>query len=198
MNTLQRMLRRLGACNDAVEWLKDYNNPVVAWLHCPRGDWLLWLAAHLGVDREALVRGACACARLVLKYTEDERPRLAIQMAEQWAGGIPRPSLEQVKDAARGAYIAAQIAYATYYETNTSSAACTAAATYACYAASYSAESVYYAYESALYAAAAYPPEIRTNALEKFAYIMRDTIDIANISELWWELVLQRELQESV
>src|SRR5579871_1949492 len=103
MNALQLELRRLLACSPAVAWAGGYNDAAVAWRACRRGDWLIWLAASLGVQREVLVRAACGCARLSLSFTEDERPLHAILMAEQWAGGIPRPSLDQVQMAENAA-----------------------------------------------------------------------------------------------
>src|SRR5438128_329732 len=106
MNALQQQLKRIGPCYDAVEWAARHNDPLIAWRECPRGDWLLWLVARLRIRRELLVLAACACARLALPFAKDEGPLHAIQMAEQWAGGDPRPSLEQVKVAADAAYVA--------------------------------------------------------------------------------------------
>jgi hypothetical protein len=56
MNHLQLLLKRLGACQDLIDWLADYNNLVSAWNACPRGDWLLELAEMLGANRELLLR----------------------------------------------------------------------------------------------------------------------------------------------
>lgn len=92
MNTLQQQLEKLGACPAIVLWAADYNDSLDAWRACPRGDWLLWLAARIGVQREALVFAGAACARLTLPFAKNSLPLAAIELAEQWAAG-ERPSM---------------------------------------------------------------------------------------------------------
>ena len=81
-------LRALGACDEAVVWYESYDWPddEAAWCACGRGDWMLWLCAHIGVDRVLRVRSGCAIARTVLHLVPagEERPRLAIEAAERW------------------------------------------------------------------------------------------------------------------
>ena len=43
MSKLSTKLKRIGACDDAVEWSKGYDDDQVAWDACERGDWLLWI-----------------------------------------------------------------------------------------------------------------------------------------------------------
>jgi hypothetical protein len=79
----------LGPCSDAREWLEtvpDDWTAEQAWGDCERGDWMLWLAGRLGVDRVAIARVACAVARSVLHLVPagEDRPRLAIEAAEAW------------------------------------------------------------------------------------------------------------------
>lgn len=60
-----------------------------AWNACPRGDWLLAVAARCKVDRRRLVALAASCAALALDCvpTEEARPRRGIEAARAWAGG---------------------------------------------------------------------------------------------------------------
>ena len=106
-------LRSLGACPEAREWAAGYSTLAEAWTACERADWLLWYAGKRGVDRKILVRAACACARTVLPYVPvgEDRPRLAIEMAERWCDGLA--TLQEVSAAA--AYSAAVDAYAAAY-----------------------------------------------------------------------------------
>jgi len=105
----EKLLRRLGACEDAREWAKG-KSLAQAWRTCERGDWMLWLAARAEVRRQDVVLAACACARLSLKHVSkrEERPRIAIETAEQWARG--KATIEEVRIAA---YVSA--AYAAAY-----------------------------------------------------------------------------------
>ena len=69
---------------------------------CERGDWLLWLAGHIGMDHKQIVRAACDCAWTALQYvpTGEERPRKCIETVRAWCDG--RATLEEVR-AARSA-----------------------------------------------------------------------------------------------
>ncbi|KKN40346.1 hypothetical protein LCGC14_0733980, partial [marine sediment metagenome] len=74
-------LRDVGACSDAVKWADEQPDLATAWSQCARGDWMLWLIGRLNDDRKALVRCACACARLALPYVKagELRPLKAIE-----------------------------------------------------------------------------------------------------------------------
>jgi hypothetical protein len=68
------------------------------------------------------VLAACDCARLALVHVPagEHRPRLAIEIAERWAGGDASVSLGDVMRAAYATYAAA--AYATYAAAATNAA----------------------------------------------------------------------------
>ena len=100
-------LRSLGACTEAREWAAGYSTLAEAWTACERADWLLWYAGRHGdVDRRLLVRAACACARTALPHVPpgEDRPRLAIELAEAWCNG--RATIVEVRAAAYAAYAA--------------------------------------------------------------------------------------------
>jgi hypothetical protein len=153
-----RRLKKLGACEGAVEWAKTQPSPEAAWASCHRGDWMLWIVGQFvggpGSDlRRPLVLAACECARLALPHVRpgEDRPRLAIETAERWARreGATLRDVLTVADAAEAAYTGG---YAT------EAAAAAAEAAYACvYAAAYAAaaEAAYACVYAAAYAAAA-------------------------------------------
>ncbi len=90
MTTLADWLEEHGAHHDVVSWARPFGAEWErAWRECPRGDWLLGLAARREVDRRALVRAARACAELALEYVPDDeaRPRDALAAIERWLGG---------------------------------------------------------------------------------------------------------------
>ena len=115
---LAEVLRALGACDkdeaDAVPWARPYGiNWDRALETCPHRDWLFWLAGRLlqrgHLKPEVLVDTACACARRVLLLVpkDEERPRLAVEVAERWARG--GATGEEVRAARKGADFAAAV-----------------------------------------------------------------------------------------
>lgn len=90
MTSFAHWLRQVGAHNDVVEWAQPYEADLARlWSECPRGDWLLAIAARLGVEQVALVRAAGAVARLSLDHLpeDDTRPDHALDAVEAWCRG---------------------------------------------------------------------------------------------------------------
>lgn len=90
MTPLWKWLEEHGAHHDVVEWARPYGDAWErAWIECPRGDWLLGLAARGGAERAAIVRAARACAELALDYVPDDeaRPRDALGAIDRWLDG---------------------------------------------------------------------------------------------------------------
>ncbi len=88
--TVADWLSRLGADPEAVAWARAYGwGWERAWAECPRGDWLLTVAARATTEPTALVRAASACARLGLPYVPSDESRAlgerALDDAEAWA-----------------------------------------------------------------------------------------------------------------
>jgi len=140
----KRILESLTACEEAIRWYNDKDSKE-AWASCERGDWLLWIAANLRIDRKLIVLAACDCAEqsFYLIPEEEKRPKMAIETARAWARG--ETSLEKVKVAARAATNATYSTYATH-ATN---------AAYAAVNAAYSAVDTVNAYAAAACATAA-------------------------------------------
>lgn len=73
-----------------VQWATAYADDWQRlWNECPRGDWLLGLAARLEVERPLLVLAAAAAARTALEALPEgeARPKGALEVAEAWARG---------------------------------------------------------------------------------------------------------------
>jgi len=104
---LDALLTRLGACHEAREWAAG-KTLKQAWNECHRGDWLLWLAGMLDIDRKVLVQATCACARLALPHVPagELRPLKSIEAAEAWTRG------EAMIEDVRAAVVAVDAAWA--------------------------------------------------------------------------------------
>jgi len=71
------------ACTPAREWVESTKgSPAQLWRRCPRGDWLLWLAASIGVERRLVVLAACDCAEATAAR---RRPSTS---TERWWQGV--------------------------------------------------------------------------------------------------------------
>jgi hypothetical protein len=176
MNSLQKKLHRLGACQGAIDWLGD-RDAATAWRECQRGDWMLWILGRLAGPpmseaRRPLVLAACECARLGLPHVpkHETRSLAAIELAERWAKGDELVTERQLRKAAYGAYTAADVAYTDAYliSITAASAASAAAAADAAYAASAASAATATASEAAAYAASA-----RGETLARCADIVR-------------------------
>ena len=115
-------LESMHACSEATEWVA-HRGIVKAWRECPRGDWMLWLAGRLDIDRKLLVMAACDCAETALQYVPDgeDRPAKCIQVTRNWCNGTA--TIDDVKAARRDAAAAADAAayadaYAAAYAAN--------------------------------------------------------------------------------
>lgn len=184
-NNLATLLARLHACRAAQEWAAG-KTPEQAWNECPRGDWMLWLAGMLDIDRKVLVRATCACARLALPHVPagETRPLKALETAEAWTRG--EATLEDVRAAEEAALEAAWTAWeAVDVEAWTAAAAVAwaAACAVACAAAAAAAAAWGAAWGAAEAAAEAWAAEKRESALAECADLVRRHIPFAEIAE---------------
>jgi len=137
----KEQLEDLNACEEAVEWVGD-RDLKTAWEECARGDWMLWLAARLKVDRKLVALAACDCAETSLNFVlaDEGRPAAALRIVRAWCAG--EATLDEVKVAAGAAADAADASYADAAADAAAGAAYAAAAA-AAGAAAYGADAAY-------------------------------------------------------
>jgi len=179
---LMTALETVGACREAREWLRaerkrrpGAKRSIERWEACPRGDWLLWLAAKAGVDRRMVVMAACAVAREALVHVPagGDRPRRCIETAERWCRG--EATIEDVRVARRTA------AAAAHADADAADAA-HAAAAYAAAAAAYAAAAAAADAAAAAAAAAARVRDtVRAQSLARSAEIVRSIVPWADV-----------------
>ena len=120
---LLNQLKQFSACEEAVTWTNGMDLKT-AWNKCERADWMLWyiFMAKIGTERDR-IHIICDCAATALKYVPkgEDRPRLAIEAARNYADN----PTEENKAAANAAAYAAN---ATAYAANAANAAVYAAA----------------------------------------------------------------------
>uniref|UniRef100_A0A6M3J3N0 Uncharacterized protein n=1 Tax=viral metagenome TaxID=1070528 RepID=A0A6M3J3N0_9ZZZZ len=182
--TLTEYLTRRNACGPSIPWVAGRPASEALWRECPAASWMLWLYAKVGVRRELMVLCGTGCVRSALHLVPpgEDRPRLAVAVAEAWAYG--RATLEDVRAAANAANAAARAAtYATYAGSATYAA--TAAAAHAAYTAAEDAAYVARVAYRAAYLAATAAAEAgictREHALARYARGVREVIP-------WWHV----------
>lgn len=88
MSGFVAFLREAGAHHDVVQWVSASAPTLEAtWATCPRGDWLLAIAARLDAPADALARAAIGCARLVVDDADVPEAREALGVAEAVLAG---------------------------------------------------------------------------------------------------------------
>ena len=77
------------ACGSSIQWIEENNIQSLenAWYACERGNWLLWMAEKLKVDKRKLVLCAALYAHTVMQYMEDPKSRNAVRIAFLWGRG---------------------------------------------------------------------------------------------------------------
>lgn len=122
-------IEKFNPCEEALDFRKEFKTFEEAWEKCSRGDWMLWIAARIGVDHRLLTLAKAMCAKTVIHLMKDERSINAVNVAEKYGRG--EASKEDLKDAHDSAYAAATYAYAMTihdaYDTYAAAAACAAA-----------------------------------------------------------------------
>ena len=120
-------LEKTGACSSAIRYVRTQKSYVDAWNNCPRGDWMLWIAAKLQIDKRLLTLTKGKCAATVLHLMKDKRSKKAVKAAIDYGHGlIGDEELKNAADAANAAYHDASYVAYTY-----ATAAAGAAAAYA-------------------------------------------------------------------
>ena len=157
MNTMDQLLNKLDACEEARNWAQGKTFEEV-YTTCHRGDWLNWLFSRTNpedVQLLTLVKGHQA--NTVRHLMIDKRSREAVDIAIAFGEGrATREELRNAEDAADAAYAASAARYADCARAAfTSACACATEASYAAAAASYSGYAASSAAVASAHAAAA-------------------------------------------
>jgi hypothetical protein len=97
MKDFYDLLIELNACDSAINW--SGNKPIEQVVkECHRGDWMLWLAYKVGVDKRKLTLAKALCAKTVIHLMEDDRSKKFVEVAENYGNGLATD--EELVDAA--------------------------------------------------------------------------------------------------
>jgi len=125
-------------CQEALDFRKQFKTFEEAWKVCSRGDWMLWIAKKVGVNKRELTLAKGYCANTVIHLMKDKRSRDAVKAAIKYGKGlIEDVELDDAAADAAAAYdaaadaAAAYDAYAAAADAVTADAAAYAAAAYA-------------------------------------------------------------------
>lgn len=133
-NKVEYEISKFNPCDAAIEFRSQYKTFEDAWMNCPRGDWMLWIAGKLEVDLRVLTKAKALCALTVKHLMKDERSIRACEVALRFADGqASREELDDAVDDARAARAAFETDDADFYAAEAADAAVTvvrAAATY--------------------------------------------------------------------
>ena len=105
-------LKKNDACGGSIKWVEENNISTLedAWNTCNRGDWLLWMADKLGIDKHKMTICGALCAHTVVEHMENPRSRNAVRVAFLFGRG--KATLEELKEARIAAWAAAAAAAA--------------------------------------------------------------------------------------
>ena len=106
---MKELLKKLNACQLAREWADDKTIEEI-WATCHRGDWMLWLARKLDIDKRVVTLAKGHCANTARHLMKDKRSIAAVDMAIKYGEGNATDS--ELAAAADAAYDAADAAYA--------------------------------------------------------------------------------------
>lgn len=90
MATVSDLFQRMpGGHIEASEWGRRYADDLGhAWVECPRGDWLAWLAAILETPPQLLMQAICDCTRFALSLLPEDQQEdhlaAVLDMADRW------------------------------------------------------------------------------------------------------------------
>jgi len=160
-------IKKFNPCEEAIYFRNQYPDFQAAWDNCPRGDWMLWLAAKLNVDDKKLTLAKGLCAKTVIHLMKDDKSKKAVRIAIDYGKGkVSRKKListsydayaaitSNIFDVAANAaaHAAANAAHAATYAVAaayTAANAAAVAAAYTAHAATYAADAAYTAANAA-------------------------------------------------
>lgn len=77
----------IGACDQAMEFIKPYETIREAWDNCEIGEWMLWFAARIKIPFKMLVEARAECAGLCYMMVDDPNTEEARMIAIHYAAG---------------------------------------------------------------------------------------------------------------
>ena len=105
-------IEKYSPCQEALEFRQHFDSFEKAWEACPRGDWMLWIAKKVSVNKRELTLAKGYCAKTVIHLMKDKRSRDAVKAAIKYGKGLSEDvELADAADAA-AAYAAAYAAAA--------------------------------------------------------------------------------------
>ena len=106
-------IKQFDPCTDALVYYNSCVSTEEAWNNCPRGDWMLWIASKLKVDKRKLFLAKGKCAETVIHLMWDKRSIDAVNATIAYGlGNISDEELKRAAAAAAAAYAAADAATA--------------------------------------------------------------------------------------
>ena len=74
-------------CDEGLKYYEICKTSREAWDNCPRGDWMLWIAAKLKIDEKLIFKAKGLCAKTVEQLMKDEWSKTAVQAAFDYSDG---------------------------------------------------------------------------------------------------------------
>jgi hypothetical protein len=94
MKTAIEVLENFNACSKAIKWA-GHKTTRDAWETCHRGDWMLWIASKLGVDKRKLYLCNAEIAYQIIDLMDDKRSVNAVRVAYLY--GISMISIKELE-----------------------------------------------------------------------------------------------------
>jgi hypothetical protein len=102
-NTIS-ILSKVNACRESLVWAMDEADahyPEGAWYSCLRGDWMLWIAEKIRMDRKKIFLVKAIYAHSIIQHMDDQRSRDAVRAVLLYGlGKITRMQLKEAHDQA--------------------------------------------------------------------------------------------------
>ena len=103
-----KLLKKLNACSEGIEFVSKHDSLESAWKHCPRGDWMLWLADKVKVPIKTLTLAKGLCVNTIRNLMKDERSIAAVDATIAFGRGkITEEELETTRKVAHATAVAA-------------------------------------------------------------------------------------------
>ena len=85
---MKEQLKKLHACDEALQWASQFETFPEAWAACERGDWMLWIAGMMRIDSRKLTLAKGLIAQTVEHLMTDERSKAAVKAAIDYGKGV--------------------------------------------------------------------------------------------------------------